>query len=179
MELEQAGDRPIKPHTGPLDGNLQLDASECYNVVPGGFWVRFVATCVDGMVLSVLQAPFSLVIQFLQGFSMAASNDVTHPLFISSQLAGWIISAVAIYFYYGMFYRYGGATPGKMLFNLRVVDARWGSNISMARTFRREFLGKMLSAILLLGGYFLAGLHPQKLALHDLLSSTRVVRRVK
>jgi len=68
-----------------------------------------------------------------------------------------------------------GATPGKMLFGLRVVRMD-GEPLSFPRAFGR-FLAELVSISALFVGYLIAPFHPERRALHDLLAGTRVVRR--
>lgn len=68
-----------------------------------------------------------------------------------------------------------GATPGKMLFGLRVVRVD-GSPITFQRALLRFFAE--LASIAAFGfGYFMAAMHPERRTLHDLVAGTRVVRR--
>jgi uncharacterized RDD family membrane protein YckC len=68
-----------------------------------------------------------------------------------------------------------GATPGKMLFGMRVVRAD-GEALSVPRALGR-YLAEMLSAAALGAGYLITPFHPERRALHDLVAGTRVIRR--
>jgi uncharacterized RDD family membrane protein YckC len=91
---------------------------------------------------------------------------------IGMALALWV---VGVYFYYGYFYRTKGATPGKLLFDLRVLDGKTGTYLGTQQTIGREVFGKLLSAFTLGIGYFMAGVREDKKALHDIVCDTRVV----
>ena len=67
-----------------------------------------------------------------------------------------------------------GATPGKMIFKLRVVTPD-GGGISWGRAIGRHF-AKYLSGITLMIGYIMAGFDSEKRALHDYIAGTRVIR---
>jgi len=66
-----------------------------------------------------------------------------------------------------------GATPGKMLCRLEVVDAD-GTRIGYGRGLGRG-CAEILSRLICLIGYIMAAFDTQKRALHDYICSTRVV----
>lgn len=66
------------------------------------------------------------------------------------------------------------ATPGKRALGLRVVDAADGGRIGLARAVAR-FLAGTFSWLALNLGHALAAIPPERAALHDRLSRTRVV----
>ena len=67
-----------------------------------------------------------------------------------------------------------GRTLGKMLVGARVVSVS-GEPIGYPRALVR-YLAWFVSALLLLLGFALAGVRPDRRALHDLVAGTRVVR---
>jgi len=66
------------------------------------------------------------------------------------------------------------ATVGKMVLGLKVTDLE-GHRISFARATGRHF-AKLISAMILLIGYIMAGFNERKQALHDMIAGTLVVR---
>ena len=66
------------------------------------------------------------------------------------------------------------ATLGKMALRLKVTDEH-GSRISFARASARYF-SKILSRMILMIGYIMAGFTARKQALHDMIAGTLVVR---
>src|SRR2546428_774442 len=66
------------------------------------------------------------------------------------------------------------ATVGKMVFGLKVTNLE-GHRISFARATGRHF-AKLISAMILLIGYIMAGFSERKQALHDMIAGTLVVR---
>lgn len=83
--------------------------------------------------------------------------------------AGWAALAVLWQFAGNV----SGATPGKRLLGLRVVDAR-GETPGAGRSLARA-LGWLLSTPLASAGFLLALVHPRTRTLHDLLAGTYVV----
>lgn len=66
------------------------------------------------------------------------------------------------------------ATLGKMALGLKVTDLE-GRRISFARATGRHF-AKLLSGMILLIGYIMAGFTERKQALHDMIAGTLVQR---
>jgi uncharacterized RDD family membrane protein YckC len=66
------------------------------------------------------------------------------------------------------------ATLGKMALGLKVTDER-GQRISFARATGRHF-SKIISGMILLIGYIMAGFTARKQALHDVIAGTLVIR---
>lgn len=140
---------------------------------PGGFWRRLLAYLIDTCIVSIVSIPFSLVVILLGG--LAEESEELSPVALLLQLVLLLLGAIINFLYYGWFYKYKGATPGKMVLNLRVVNESTGTNIGFGTTFLREVIGKFLSSIILLLGYIMAGLRSDKRGLHDLIAGTRVI----
>lgn len=68
-----------------------------------------------------------------------------------------------------------GATPGKWLFGLRIVDHKDRYPIGISRALMRLF-SYGVSSITLGAGHLLAVIRGNRMALHDSLAGTRVVR---
>jgi uncharacterized RDD family membrane protein YckC len=131
----------------------------------GGFWIRFVAVFIDGIILNVLNIPIRLMIGF-------ASTDPSVQMRIVLLSAGISMAIGATYdiFFVGKF----GATPGKMALRLRVVRPN-GERVTYGRACGRYF-GKLLSSFTLGIGYIMAAFDEQKRSLHDRVCDTRVIR---
>jgi predicted Zn finger-like uncharacterized protein len=133
----------------------------------GGFWIRFVAKFVDGLILGVV----NLVLSFLIALPIARPNDPSTVLIASalSTLANFAFAIGMTTWFLGRF----GATPGKMAFGLVVVHPD-GRSISYGRAFGRYF-AELLSSITLGIGYLMVAFDDEKRALHDRICDTRVV----
>jgi uncharacterized RDD family membrane protein YckC len=68
-----------------------------------------------------------------------------------------------------------GNTFGKRAVGIRVVDLQ-GQRISFGNATGRYF-GKILSALIVLIGYFMAGFTARKQALHDMMAGTLVIKK--
>lgn len=159
--------------------NLNLSAVPNTSYSPAGFWIRFVAALVDGMILQLVLYP----VRFLLGvvfpiFWQSSQKQDSVGAVVASMLAVFVLSAVVSFFYFGWFYKNKGATPGKLLLNLRVLDAETGTYLNYQKTFLRESLAKLfLSGLFTLNiGYIIAAFTKDKRALHDMVCSTRVLK---
>jgi len=132
-----------------------------------GFWIRFVASLLDGVILfvagMVVQLPFARLFQ---------SRRI--DLVLMAMGAVYLIDIAIAATYEGVFISRFGATPGKMALELKVVRPD-GGPISLGRAVGRYF-AKMVSAMILMIGYIMAGFDSQKRALHDMICDTRVIR---
>jgi len=130
----------------------------------GGFWIRFVAAILDGIIMAVVR----WMIQFagsIGGFSRMG---------IILQLSLAVIGVPLGIAYETYFVGRYGATLGKMAFGLKVVRSD-GEKVSYGKAFVRCW-ARGVSAIILGIGYIMAGFDSQKRALHDRMCDTRVIR---
>src|SRR5579862_8601869 len=132
-----------------------------------GFWIRFAAKFLDGLILGV---PF-MVVFFLVLIPQARTGTPTEPNFLPLTLQfGFIFIQMAYQiFFLGKF----GATPGKMLCKLKVVTAE-GERIGYGRATGR-FFSEILSGMICYIGYIIVAFDGQKRALHDYICNTRVI----
>jgi uncharacterized RDD family membrane protein YckC len=140
---------------------------------PAGFWIRFIATIIDGVVIAIPTA----IIGGIMGMVMSLvfhAGSVPLPFLIFSQGISMAIGVLISLSYYTYFYQSTGSTLGKKVFQLKVVDATTGNLLTFKQVFLREFVGKILSSLTFMIGYIMAGLRSDKRALHDLVADTRV-----
>ncbi len=147
----------------------------------GGFWIRFVARLIDGILVGIVGAIITLPLAFLGLGSMAltANSDnpgaalAALPAIIAAQGIGMLIRLALAVAYEAYFLTTKGATLGKIALGLKVVRAD-GGPITMGLAIGRYF-ATILSAMILMIGYIMAAFDPQKRALHDRLCNTYVV----
>jgi uncharacterized RDD family membrane protein YckC len=139
-----------------------------------GFWRRFVAALIDGIIVNVV---FWILSRFLplyedQTFS---AGDMSFDLHISLTMLGMVISIVMSWLYWALLESSArGATVGKMAMGVRVTDLS-GARISFGRATGRYF-AKILSAVILLIGFIMQAFTARRQALHDILAGTLVVK---
>jgi len=137
-----------------------------------GFWIRFVAKFIDGVILGMV----GLLMTALAGFSLLGQDSA---MLTTAGLASFImikVLEIAMGVAYATFFvgKYG-ATPGKMALSLKVVNPD-GSSVGYMKAFGRHF-AEMVSAIILGIGYIMAAFDDEKRALHDRICGTRVIRK--
>jgi uncharacterized RDD family membrane protein YckC len=142
----------------------------------GGFWIRFGARFIDGILLGIV----TTIVQFLVAASVGTS--LMNPG-ESDKNAGAVLAIFGLIYLIGIvftlayeiyFLTYHSATPGKMMLNLKVVRSD-GSALNQSRSIGRAF-AYLLSNMTVGIGFIIAGFDDQKRALHDHLADTRVIR---
>jgi uncharacterized RDD family membrane protein YckC len=128
----------------------------------GGFWERFIAAFIDGLILGCFQIGLSY---FILGDSIFFGGDwnssgiglllglMYHTYFISSEKQ---------------------ATLGKQAMGLKVITTH-GERLTPLNAAGR-FVATYLSLAILLIGYIMAAFDSKKQALHDRLANTYVIR---
>ncbi len=160
------------------------------NVTYAGFWLRFVAHLIDGLILGV--GVFALVIPlvFLTGLA-ATLESLPHRLegmegqpnpaligAIFSLFFMFVIVGVLLQWLYFAYLESGEkqATWGKQALGLYVTDGA-AERVSFGRASGR-FFAKIISGLIPLGiGYIMAGFTERKQALHDMIAGCLVLRR--
>lgn len=146
-----------------------------------GFWLRFVAFIIDTVVIWVVTWPLRILLFGFFPFRPHVPFDrpdfhMMMPFFFGMALFTAVIRLFAGWLYWaGMESSTYQATLGKMALGLKVTDLA-GNRISFARASGRYF-GKILSSMILLIGYIMAGFTERKQALHDMLAGTLVLRK--
>jgi len=138
--------------------------------VYGGFWIRFIAVFIDGIALWIV----NFAIQTVTATRISTGDLSNMGLVMSSIGINFVISIALQMTYESFFLVRFGATPGKMIFKLKVITAE-GGGLTWGRAIARYF-AKILSGITLMIGYIMAGFDPEKRALHDYIVGTRVIR---
>jgi len=133
-----------------------------------GFWLRFGAVFLDGIILFIV----TLILQLALSLSVGqAINGGPRSvlLILVQQFVGLMIGILYETILIGRY----GATLGKMACKIHVTNSD-GSPVSYAKAFGRYF-AKLLSTFTLLIGYIIAAFDQEKRALHDRICNTRVV----
>lgn len=121
-----------------------------------GFWTRFFAALIDGILLSLVMGIFNITLE--------------SKLFLNIGINGLIMLLYYTYFESSV----RQATIGKQLLNIKVVDKN-GNRLTTNSAFIRN-ISKYLSAFILLIGYLMAAFDARKQALHDKLAGSFVVK---
>ena len=95
-----------------------------------GFWIRLWATAIDVILLLILTWPLLL---WIYGPEYFQSQSVIHgPM---DFLISWVFPTIAVV----IFWKYKSATPGKMIFSAKIVDAKTGGKPSTVQLIVRYF----------------------------------------
>jgi uncharacterized RDD family membrane protein YckC len=165
-----------------------------------GFWMRFLAVIIDGIILNILHRIIIIPILGAIGFvdnSFAEINKLIYALMqgyryteeqimamvfssietvVPMMVVSMIVSGVITILYYSFMEssKYQ-ATLGKMALGLKVTDEN-GNNLGFAKCVIRQ-IGKYVSSIILMIGYIMAGFTSKKQALHDIMAGALVVKK--
>jgi uncharacterized RDD family membrane protein YckC len=132
----------------------------------GGFWIRFGAAFLDGIIMNVVNMMLGFAFGMSMGRMMSRSADASVGLTVLSLAIPLAYDIIMV----GTW----GATLGKMACKLRIVTAD-GGKVSYARALARYF-SKVLSFLTCLIGFIIAAFDDQKRALHDRICNTRVIK---
>ncbi len=148
----------------------------------GGFWLRFVASILDGIILIIVDTIIGFA---LRGSLIPIARQPANPGSLTeiwsmmgpSLVWSTIVNLVINGSYECIFIAMMGATPGKMALGLKVTRPD-GGPITAGRAVGRYFAKVAEGWIVLIGwiGYVIAGIDSQKRALHDMICDTRVIK---
>ncbi len=160
---------PLTEPFGEEVGVFRGRREDISNVVlePGRFGIRALAYFIDLVIVSVLTS----IANFALGMGFFFLPD-----FLWTGLTN-VVNLAVVFIYYGWFYSERGSTPGKMIFNLQVMETGSGHRIGYWRSFFRETVGKFLSGLIFGIGYLIVFFRDDRKALHDLIFDTRVMQR--
>ena len=161
-----------------------LESENTGQVKYAGFWLRFVAYLIDDIIIGaigfVISLPFIGTIIF-SGIALSELDSCEESKFLGiAGIVGTVlllaitIAAVGWFYFALMESSKQQATLGKMVLGLKVTDME-GNKISFARATGRYF-GKIISNMIFMIGYILAGLTEKKQALHDMIAGCLVIR---
>lgn len=138
-----------------------------------GFWQRFVAAFIDGIIMYIIQMiVFSIFGLGMTNTSLDMFSDGI-PASFSIAYALSVGLGVAYYAYFESSEKQ--ATFGKQAMGLVVTDMN-GGRITMMNAVGRYF-AKILSALIMLIGYLMQPFTEKKQALHDMIAGTLVYKK--
>ena len=145
---------------------MQASGSSVASAPKAGFWIRFVALVIDGLIVGI---PGGIIVAIL---AAVAGKDATGVIIV---LYGLFILAEVAYFVY-FWSRPDGQTLGMKMFNLRVVKTD-GSPLTVGGAIVR-YVGYIVDSIIfgLPIGYLWAAFDKDKQAWHDKMAGTYVIK---
>ncbi len=134
-----------------------------------GFWIRFAAKLIDGVIMTAVNMASQAVIVMVAGGRATPQPGVFPPIFFLSIGISFAMQLAYGVFFVGKF----GATPGKMACGLRIVSPE-GGRISYLRALGRMF-AEQVSGLACCIGYLMVAWDSERRGLHDMICSTRVI----
>jgi uncharacterized RDD family membrane protein YckC len=131
-----------------------------------GFWIRTAARLIDTILMLFIRGP---ILTLIYGSGYWTSINTEPRLW--DMFLNYVAPAVAIL----TFWVYKSATPGKMLFKLKIVDAESGGPPGTGQLIGR-YLGYYVSTIPLMMGIIWVAFDERKQGWHDKLAKTLVIR---
>ncbi|MDY6911063.1 MAG: RDD family protein [Chloroflexota bacterium] len=143
-----------------------------------GFWIRFVAYLIDGLILSIVQASFVPLISFgfIQPWFWWVNSFSNQP----DVIGFWFIGTAGLFLilipgaYFVAFWTRKGQTPGKMAMGIKVLSAD-GSRVTVEKALLR-YLGYLVCTILWLIPFLWVALDSRKQGIQDKFAATCVMK---
>ncbi len=133
-----------------------------------GFWKRFLAYILDGVILYI----FGSVIGFIIGIAYGSASGTAE----GSRVVGFFLGLILGWLYFALMESSRQrATLGKQALGIIVTDLN-GNRISFGRATARHF-SKFISGAILCIGFIMAGFTEKKQALHDMIAGCLVVKK--
>ncbi|MFJ7730971.1 RDD family protein [Lysinibacillus sp. NPDC097231] len=150
-----------------MENMLLIDKSEKpinYALKTAGFWIRFWAFLLDGLIITAVVGIIINPIFYLMDWSL--SETVWYaPISI--------ISAIFYYSYFVLMTKFFGQTLGKMVFGLRVISLKH-DKLTWSDVLFRDWIGRIISNTFI-PLYILVVILPENQGLHDFFADTTVV----
>lgn len=146
-------------------------------MVYAGFWLRLVAYLLDSIALGFVVGIFILG-PLMERAGISPENPWVLFTGTSRQMIAInLLATMASWLYWALLESSRWqATLGKKMLGVEVTDLE-GRRISFARASGRYF-GKIVSVLSLFLGFAMAGFTPKKQALHDMIASCLVVKKI-
>jgi len=152
-----------------------------------GFWQRFLAVLIDGLVLGAIQ--WIAVMPFLGLLGLGVASDIQNlenmdeseamgmmgPMMAMAGVAYIGFFIIQIFYFALMESSSKQATLGKMVLGLKVTDVD-GNKIDFTKGLVRS-LCRILSGMIMCIGYLIAAFTEKKQALHDMIANTLVLKK--
>jgi uncharacterized RDD family membrane protein YckC len=174
------------PSAAPPIARPYTSVSQAPQSAYAGFWLRVVAAVIDGIVISIPLVPMCLILFASMIPALSRGEDPMNVVMtVLPRIALFLLAALILTWLYwaGLESSAWQATLGKKALGLYVTDIA-GDRATFARASGRFFAGRGIGHVPSFGGlYFLiscicAGLTEKKQALHDMIASCLVLRKV-
>ncbi len=143
-----------------------------------GFWKRFAAAFIDGIVTAIASVLFGGPVLVLMMLVVVAEGEAPDPVALTAVFEGaaQLLALFVSWMYFALLESSPlQATLGKLALRMKVTDLA-GNRVGFERATWRYF-GKFVSALPLLGGFIMAAFTARRQALHDRMAGCLVVTR--
>jgi uncharacterized RDD family membrane protein YckC len=148
-----------------------------------GFWLRFVAVLIDGILIGAVTWPVVAILGLGAASSVEnmESMDEAQAMSMAGGMMAMGFAFQASFFILQTLYfalmesSSKQATVGKMVLGIKVTDVN-GNKLDFVKALVRNVC-KLISSFILCIGYIMAGFTEKKQALHDMIASTLVVKK--
>ncbi len=171
------------PH--PIEGMSTAPVDPATDNVSATFGQRFGAAFLDGLFVGVLPGVILFIIGAALPKEPAICEKLNGDLYYCETPTGgswavllllWLtVFAVTVFWYYGTLEGRQGATPGKRIVGIRVVDRDGGGPIGLGRGVGRYFM-RIVSGMFLFIGYLWMLWDDNDETWHDKAARSRVVK---
>ncbi len=169
-------------YSGPVVASARASTQLQY----GGFWLRFAASLVDGLILGIPMGAVALVLIFLFGgfgvlIHMHPGDPGAARAFAATMIPILFLVMLVFVILQWLYFASMESSPrqatfGKSILSLRVANLD-GQRISFGHATGRFFAKFVTGMIPFAIGYLMAGFTAKKQALHDFIAGTLVLRK--
>jgi uncharacterized RDD family membrane protein YckC len=165
------------PYAAPTTSlKLEEDSSKA-EIRHAGFWLRVVASIIDGIVLQIGIMIIAVAFGLLAALGAVAIGDFTsEEAQLIVELLANLLSIVINWLYFTLLESSSWqATLGKRALGIKVTDEQ-GNRIGFGRANGR-YWSKILSALILGIGFLMVAFTQRKQGLHDIIAGTLVIKK--
>lgn len=145
-------------------------------IIYAGFWKRFTAFIIDGMILGIGGFVPKMLGIIIIGIIFGVNGQAKSTFHTLTNILSYLIHLTLGWLYYAFFESSSKqATVGKMAMQIIVTDID-GNKISFDKATVR-YWSKIISTLTFFIGYIMAGFTTKKQALHDIIADTIVIEK--
>jgi uncharacterized RDD family membrane protein YckC len=155
--------------TTPITSVEQISNINTITLPYSGFWPRVAASLVDGFILNLVFTILGFAYSLIPGSSSLFSSNGASLNQILLSLS-YLFASLS---YFSFMESNGGATFGKIVLGIKVLGSN-GEPVGFLKSLARNF-SKIISTLILMIGFIMAGFTKKKQGLHDIISNCIVV----
>jgi uncharacterized RDD family membrane protein YckC len=154
---------PVAPTINPVSTMNSVNPTISY----AGFWLRVVASFIDGFILNLVYVIVAFIFFWFFAKNNSSLSNSTQTIMSILYFFIWIL-------YFPLMESRSGATLGKKIIGIKVLNVN-GEPIGFLKSVGRN-LAKIISVLILMIGFMMAGFTKKKQGLHDIIASCVVVK---